>query len=313
MAMTKSNIWLHEQSEALKKPSFIKNIQPELSENSASWLIERLSKLSSPYSSDDIDAIFNMFEKHWGEFTEIEAEEAIEGGPESSPILNGIIDRSDYKYGAHFEDDQAALEDKKCLKTQICDQYDDLCPSSLERFHMLLDFTDWDWIYTTEFGDNMEVESYEVAIVVAVEMLGSYLQSLLHKEEHKQSGILAFDIDEVHQTLHLAQQFKSTHELHSTKLSLQSEIPKKAFSKRAAQGGKAKASKKAGLKQHLFDLYEARKHSFKSLLQAAHELKTDADEYCEKHSINRLAPTNSQRTIYDWLRKYQKTKKSNAY
>lgn len=312
MAMTPGDSWLQEQHEALKLPSFIKKVPTQFSESSASWLIEKLSELSEPYTGEDLNAIYRMLQDYWVEYTAIEAEEEIANYPNSCPIIDGIIAKFDYKEGLpsafYIQGDEILIADYDSVKDDICWKLDEIYISTLERFQMIREFTDWAWKYTSAFGDEVEIEEYEVAIVVALETLGFYLQQFLENDMKKINGAFLLDFDEVHQTHHLARELKSSYELNKLRRDLLIQIPKEAFSERASKGGRAKSLKRAGLKQYLFDLYEIRKSSFGSIRKASIALTDDAKDYCEKHNIDRLAPSNAQRTIYEWLRRYERQK-----
>mgnify|MGYP006879613176 FL=1 len=252
-----------------------------------------------------------MFEEYWVEYTEIIADEEIKRRllpPQSSIQLPNWLDPNCDPDSELYFGEEVLLEDNESLKKAYCDELDELHPSSLERLQILFDDTDWAWTYTTEFGDNMEVEAYEVAIVIAAKMLGGYLQILIHKHEREQTGYLAFEIDEVHQSHYLAQQLKNIHEHKSTTLQLKSEIPKKTISERAAKGGKARAIRYSKIKKHIIEIYESSQRNFNSTRQASIALAEKAKQYCEQHQIDPLADSNAQRTIYEWLRKHKNNK-----
>lgn len=307
--MSHLDVALHEATELLQKPSFIKQVPSPLIETSGSWLIDKLSELSTDLSSETLNEIYSMIENYWLELTDIQAYEEIIGFSESntsSPILDGYVNRQDPEYGipSGFILSGGCLEpdDETFLKELICETLDSIYPTTLDRFTYISEYTDWKWIYTTDFEDEMEVTIADVAITVAIEMLGTYLQKLLTQSEYKMSGTLAFDIDEVHQAHFLAQQLKTSENTQTQLLEVQRAVSKQTLTSRASKGGSANAQRYRSLRNHVLKLFLENKTTYKSIRQASIELAPKARDYAKTNGLPILAPTNAQRTIYDWLR-----------
>lgn len=72
----------------------------------------------------------------------------------------------------------------------------------------------------------------------------------------------------------------------------------------ASKGGKAKAEKRKGMKDHIISLYDEGR--YKSVNNAAYLLVSEADKFASKNNVTPLAPSNAQRTIVSWISKHIK-------
>ena len=182
--------------------------------------------------------------------------------------------------------------------------------TNFERLSLLLDFFEEPWTQIPLDETRIETNTHEVAMAVAVEALKNYLSVLLSKGEHYHFELL-YQLDETHQAHFLAQELKFKYKLNKNKRDSyisESKIVKTALANKASNGGRAKALKRMRLKQYILELYESNSSYYQSALHASQVLADKALPFCESNNIPPLAPSNTQRTIYEWIRAWKNNK-----
>lgn len=299
--------------QALDQPSFIKKIPSSYKNNSASWLIEKLLSLVKYQSEFSLDAAFATLNSLWNLYTENHSRDdanLIFGASIENIFSKNLLEsfKADDELPSGFSwkliDGKRApiVQDFELAITNIKDRFDDLYPTSIDRFLLIKDTTDWRWRNQKPLEDvDIDFDPHFIATVAAINMLGEYIKSIIGKEKATLGFQEIHILNRAHQAHFIAYELlRSSNEI-SQLSTIYSCLPKRALKSQSASGGKAKSRKTNQIKQAVLNHYN--KNSYKSKRQASKALVPIASEFAHKNNLTPLADSNAERTIYGWLLK----------
>lgn len=271
----------------LNKPSYIKSIPAFYDDKPALWLIENLSTLVKHQSVTILNSALDTLNSIWINYVDENIREEFQRLNDGKKNTKKHIST----------DAEPAIEH---LKHQLHNTY----PTSLDRFKLLNELTNRRWLNPFITNEpQIDFPPHVIAAAMAIDMLGVYINTTIQKDQTTYSYQEVLTLSQAHQAYFLANELLRASNEKNQLSAVYSCLPKRTLSMRGAAGGKAKSKNTNLIKQKVLKVYSQNKNSYRSKRQAASSLVSVAHLYAKENNLIPLAPTNAQRTIYDWLRR----------